>query len=123
MAVVNFIWLEALVLTVVFGITLLSARSVTRSRNQTPKAAETSRYEDKDGVASVDSQKAFSVKIQNIVLTLLATAGFLVALAQAVFATFYHWKAFTETWIDFTVWVGLNPVPSLCSDLTLYSSC
>jgi hypothetical protein len=110
MVAVNFIWLEAAVLTLVFAITLHSGQSTIRSRNQTPKAAETSRYEDKDGIASEASQKAYSVKVQNIILTLFTTSGFLVALAQAVFATIYGWQAITETWIDFTIWVNLIPV-------------
>lgn len=111
MLAVNFIWLEAAVLGVVFGISLGSAGFVIRSRSQDPKSSEASKYEDKDGVASEDSQKAYSVKLQNVVLTLLTAAGFLVALAQAVLATIFHWIAVTETWIDLTVWVGNRSVP------------
>jgi hypothetical protein len=106
MLAVNFVWLEAAVLTVIAGLFLISAASVFRSPKQDPKIVDAARYEDKDGVASEESQKAYSVKSQNIILTLLTAAGYLVALAQAVLATIFHWTAITETWIDFTVWVG-----------------
>jgi hypothetical protein len=114
MLAVNFVWLEASVLAFVAGFSLVSAASVFRSRNRDSKIDGPVRYEDKDGVASEDSQKAYSVKSQKVILTLLTAAGFLVALAQAVLATIFHWIAITETWIDFTVWVGIRPV-LLCS--------
>jgi hypothetical protein len=110
MLAVNFVWLEAAVLGLVAGFSLVSTASVLRSRNQDPKTEGAARYEDKDGVASEDSQKAYSVKSQNVILTLLTAAGFVVALAQAVLATIFHWTAITETWIDFTVWVGNRSV-------------
>ncbi len=46
-------------------------------------------YEDKDGVATEETEKKFSDKIQKSVILVFSIAGFFVSLVLAVLATFY----------------------------------
>ena len=71
------------------------------------KAAKDALYEDKDGAATEESQNAYSVRIQKIVSTLIAVAGFGVALACAVRGTLAGTNVITW-WLHFGLLVGLS---------------
>jgi hypothetical protein len=65
-------------------------------------------YEDKDGVATVESQKLYSVKLQNIFATFFTTAGFAVSLTNAVLATLNEEASTIDGWLQFSLWVSAD---------------
>lgn len=64
-------------------------------------------YEDKDGVASPETQKQYSVKLQNVFATIFAVAGFGVACANAVLGMLNERGSEIDGWVQFVLWVSL----------------
>lgn len=67
-------------------------------------------YEDEDGVATPESQRAFSTKVQNVLATIITSAGLGVAIANAVSATLdaphsSDGSAFEHGWFGVAIWV------------------
>lgn len=67
------------------------------------------KYEDDDGIATEASQAAFSVRFQNLFLSIFAIVGTLVSLITAVLATQRQQvQLSTEQWLSFASWVRGN---------------
>jgi hypothetical protein len=96
----------ALILSITLGATTYNAFS-SPSRSESSK---TGLYEDKDGVATEETQKAYSVKLQNIFATIFTTAGFAVSLTNAVLATQNEEASTTDGWLQFSLWVSAESV-------------
>jgi hypothetical protein len=62
-------------------------------------------YQDKDGVASEESVKAYSVRRQNVVLVLFTVLGVSVGLIEAVLVTIRYPAATSTSWAAFILWV------------------
>jgi ABC-type uncharacterized transport system permease subunit len=68
-------------------------------------------YEDEDGVATPESQKAYSIKVQNVLATIVTSAGLGIAIADAVLGTLeathsLNGSAFEDGWFGVAIWVG-----------------
>lgn len=64
-------------------------------------------YEDKDGVATEESVKAYSAKIPKTLLTIFTTAGFLISIASAVLGTLKNNDGMLiENWLNTAQWVS-----------------
>ena len=85
----------------------ISLRVSVLSRKERSSSGEQKGYRDKDGVASDDSLKAYSVRRQNIVLILLTVLGISVTLTEAILVTIRYPTATTESWAAFFLWVNL----------------
>jgi Mor family transcriptional regulator len=71
------------------------------------RTAKTQLYEDKDGIATYETQAAYSVKWQNVFATIFATAGFFVALSNAVLVTVKNQESSSiDGWLQFLPWVS-----------------
>lgn len=73
-------------------------------------------YEDEDGVATEETEAAFTDKYQRISIVLLSILGFLVSLVLAILATVrLRLSLPIEQWLQFAIWVSpettkvLNP--------------
>lgn len=65
------------------------------------------KYEDEDGVATPESQNAYSVQLQRILLIVIAVVGTLESLIAAILATSRRQiRLPTEQWLSFVSWVG-----------------
>jgi uncharacterized membrane protein len=62
-------------------------------------------YEDRDGVATVESVSTFSTKAPKIRLVVLATIGFAASVALAVLGTLNDDGMFIENWLNAAQWV------------------
>jgi hypothetical protein len=98
---------NAIALAIVVIFTSASAwRSTQQTRSDIPEDAQGPQlYKDKDGVATEQSQAAYSVKIQNGLATLFAVAGFGASLAAAVCGTLTGTNVITW-WLHFGLWVS-----------------
>lgn len=70
-------------------------------------------YEDEDGAATPESQKAYSIKVQNVLATIVTSAGLGVAVANAVLGTLdaphsLDGSAFEDGWFGVGIWVRLG---------------
>lgn len=70
-------------------------------------------YEDEDGVATPESQKAYSIKVQNVLGTIVTTAGLGVAITNAVLGTLdaphsLDGTALEDGWFGVGIWVCCN---------------
>lgn len=70
-------------------------------------------YEDEDGAATPESQKAYSTKVQNVLATIVTSAGLGVAVANAVLGTLdaphsLDGSAFEDGWFGVAIWVRLE---------------
>ncbi|KAF2402739.1 P-loop containing nucleoside triphosphate hydrolase protein [Trichodelitschia bisporula] len=65
-------------------------------------------YQDKDGIASEESQRAFSVKVQNVLGSLIVLLGFGIAVAGVLYETAVrrHFGG-VEEWVRLGVWALL----------------
>jgi len=80
--------------------------------NKNVKGSEKELYEDEDGIATVETQKAYSVKAQNVLATTVTGAGFAVAVVHAVMVSSYggNWGiVFVDGWICVGIWVCFIP--------------
>ncbi|QDS68680.1 hypothetical protein FKW77_002237 [Venturia effusa] len=73
-------------------------------------------YEDEDGVATPETQHAYSVKVQNVLATTVTSAGLGVAIANAVLGTLdapnsLNGSAFEDGWFSLAIWVLREPYP------------
>jgi hypothetical protein len=103
------LWFNAAILVTVAGLAIVSVYIAAGSWRQLPKAAsdenEKELYSDEDGIATEETQKSFSVKRQNWILSIVTVAGFAVALVEGVQATIHGWTEMTSIWIEFATWV------------------
>jgi hypothetical protein len=83
-----------------------SLRESLRSRQPRPNADQPKLYEDEDGVASEKTQNAFSVRVQNILLIVVAAATFSIALAELVLAFIHSWAFLNSICVGFASWVS-----------------
>lgn len=81
-----------------------TVQTILRIVSKPKKVEEGALYEDKDGTATRESQDAYSIKLQNVLATLITVAGFGVALAGAVRATV---EGKSGSWVDEWVQLGL----------------
>jgi hypothetical protein len=72
------------------------------------ESTKTGLYEDRDGVATAETQKAYSVKLQNNFATLFTAAGFAVSLTNAVLATLNEEASTIDGWLQFSLWVSAD---------------
>ena len=86
----------------------ISARVSFLSRKRRASQGESNIYQDKDGVATEESLKAYSVRRQNILLILFTLLGISVGLIEAVFVTLRYPAAACESWAAFIIWVGTS---------------
>lgn len=100
---------HSIALAVVAVLVIISASRIIRlSRSDISKNGQSSElYEDEDGVATEESQKAYSVRIQNILATAIAVAGLGVSLAGAIRATLAGTNVITW-WFHFAIWVSFS---------------
>jgi hypothetical protein len=97
--------LHSIALAIIALLTTTSIVRVLRHRQSlTASKKQTQRYEDKDGVATEESQKAYSVKVQNILATLISVIGLGVSLAGAVRATLTGTNLISG-WLHASLWV------------------
>ncbi len=69
-------------------------------------------YEDRDGVATEESQKAFSVAIPKYIGFSSCVVGFLASIIIAVFTTIQTTRnSHVENWLIFGSWVRTKPIP------------
>lgn len=69
----------------------------------------TDKYEDEDGVATEESEAAFSTKIQCVLILLFALIGFAVSLVSSVLATLREDARLpVESWLQFAAWVRIQ---------------
>jgi hypothetical protein len=78
-----------------------SLRESLRSRRRRPNADQPKLYQDEDGVASEETQKAFSVRYQNFLLVVVTAATFSISLAELVLAFIHSWAFLKPTCIAF----------------------
>ncbi|KAE9991311.1 hypothetical protein EG327_000152 [Venturia inaequalis] len=69
-------------------------------------------YEDEDGVASPESQRAYSIKVQNVLATIITSAGLGVAITNAVLGSLdtphsLDGSAFEDGWFGVAIWFML----------------
>jgi len=83
-----------------------SLRKSLHSRQPRPNADQVKVYEDEDGKASEESQKAFSVRIQNIFLVAVSTAAFTVNLTELVLGLIHKWAFVTSLGNELAIWVS-----------------
>jgi ABC-type multidrug transport system fused ATPase/permease subunit len=89
-----------------------------RSGSKAGYQAIPEKYEDEDGVASEESEAAYSDFVQRLALILLSIVGILDSLALAVLATARAYlKLSTEQWLQFATWLLL-----LFQAVTLYAT-
>lgn len=69
-----------------------------------PRRSEKETYEDRDGTATEESRSTYSVRIQNILLTFVATSGFATSLAAAIIRPSTR---SLEAWLFVGAWVLL----------------
>lgn len=89
---------------------LLITIIATASFSKWSKNVEKDLYEDEDGVASPESQRAYSIKIQNVLATIITSAGLGVAIANAVLGSLdtphsLDGNAFEDGWFGVAIWV------------------
>jgi hypothetical protein len=70
-------------------------------------------YEDEDGVATPESQQAYSTKMQNVLATIVTSAGLAISIANAVLGTLeaphsLNGSAFEDGWFGVAIWVSSN---------------
>lgn len=77
-------------------------------------------YEDEDGIATDESESAYSDFIQRLIILLVSAVGSLDALALAVLTTRQpEFRLLIEQWLQFATWVSQ---PTLFSSLLSYSN-
>lgn len=82
------------------------------------------RYEDKDGVATEESQEAYSDFLPRLLLILISIVACAVALASAIISTARsHLPLSLEQWLQFATWVSLAVGGSQSLYLTYASYC
>lgn len=87
----------------------LRGRPHPRGHDESPEL-----YEDDDGVATDESQRAFSDQLPKILITATSGLGFLLALALAVLDSVERRDSLkVESWIAFAAWVREDDVRTL----------
>lgn len=94
-------------------LTVIATAFFSRSFSKNVKDVNSVLYEDKDGAATPESQKAYSTKVQNVLATIVTIAGLAVAIANAVLATLeaphsMDGSAFEDGWFGVGIWVSSN---------------
>jgi hypothetical protein len=97
---------------VLFPIIICSAVSAWRLFKRFIKAEKSlkaGRYEDEDGIATKESETAYSYRFQRVLILLLSLSaiGSLDSLAMAVIAT--QSNPAIEQWLQFIAWVCVQP--------------
>ena len=73
------------------------------------------RYEDKDGVATDESQEAYSDFLPRLILILICIVACAVALTSAIITTTRsHLPLSLEQWLQFATWVSPTKCTCLC---------
>jgi hypothetical protein len=77
------------------------------------KEVKSELYEDEDGVATSESQRAYSTKVQNVLATIVTSAGLAIAIANAVLRTLdeqhsSNGSGFEDAWLGVGVWVSFK---------------
>jgi hypothetical protein len=101
--------LHIVVTAFILGITIIASSYVLHGlRLRAPKSVQSRLYEDEDGIASEESQKAYSTKFQNTVALVITTSGFAIALSNAILVTIRqdHSLGFPDVWLRFGLWVS-----------------
>jgi hypothetical protein len=102
----RFSWqLDAATLACAVVLAAFSIRVSVLSRKQRASSGESKLYQDKDGVATEESQKAYSVRWQNIALIVFTFLGISVALVEAVLVTLRYPAIVCDSWAAFIHWV------------------
>jgi hypothetical protein len=107
----------AISITCLVLVVLLSVPSIRQSvsRLRAKKVhfqALADRYEDEDGVATEESEEAYSDFVPRLILVLLSAVASLDALAAAVLITSRpQFSLAFEQWLQFVTWVSLLPMP------------
>jgi hypothetical protein len=63
-------------------------------------------YEDKDGVATAESQQKYSVGLYNVLLLVVLVAGVGLGLTVAILGTIHSWSSLNILWMEFSAWVS-----------------
>ncbi|KIW07421.1 uncharacterized protein PV09_02262 [Verruconis gallopava] len=79
-------------------------RFVSLRRSGLSKKLSDYQYHDKDGIATEETQNAYSIKLQNVLATFLSLAGFGLSLAAAVRGTVAD-ENLISVWLHFGLWV------------------
>ncbi|KIW72199.1 hypothetical protein PV04_00411 [Phialophora macrospora] len=106
---------------------------ITRLRGRKKQYAQLSeRYEDKDGVATEESEQAYSDLIPRLILILISTVACAVALATAILTTTRSYLPLSlEQWLQFATWllvlfqtatIYVTPAPTRRYRLGIFSS-
>jgi hypothetical protein len=98
--------LEVAGLVIASLLLIISIQTHILSRTSDPGTEEPALYQDEDGEASEDTQKAYTVRLQNFLLVPTSVAGFSIALAEAVIGQLHSWSVLQVIWMDFALWVG-----------------
>jgi hypothetical protein len=106
--------LHIAVTAAVFLLTIIATALFSRgfwSKNS--KDLKSELYEDEDGTATPESQKAYSTKVQNVLATIITSAGLAIAIANAVLGTLeaphsLNGSAFEDGWFGVGIWVSPN---------------
>lgn len=99
--------LEILGLAVASLLLITSIHTHFRSRRSSQGTDQSVVYQDEDGEASEETQKVYSVWVQNfLLLAPISVAGFSIALTEAVVGQLHSWPFANVIWLDFALWVN-----------------
>jgi hypothetical protein len=101
----SIIWLEIATCAISAALLFWSLSDAISSKKKS--VLGTNIYEDKDGIATEDSQSQYSVLWENIALGFVTVAGIVVATIEGVFSNKYGLTS-KENWIDLAVWVRVE---------------
>lgn len=103
---------DAVVLFLIIACSIPAVRRIAQRFIATQKLRyqrPSERYEDEDGIATKESEAAYSYQVQRLLVLLLAVIGLLESLALFVVKTQTHNSALgVEQWLRFSAWVGLH---------------
>jgi hypothetical protein len=106
--------IAAVALLVIIACSAPSTRRIAQRFTPTGKEryqAIPQRFEDEDGIATAESEAAYSYQIQRMLVLLLSVIGSLDCLVLAVIATQRPYSTpGIEQWLQFGAWVCFNPV-------------
>lgn len=71
-----------------------------------PKTKSDAVYEDKDGVATKESEAAYSAKIPKTLLSIFSVSGLAISIVLAVLGTLNDDAFFIESWLNAAQWVN-----------------
>jgi hypothetical protein len=123
MALPLFLSLHVVVAALILSLALGATTYNLYSRSPQSEFSKTGLYEDKDGVATLETQKAYSVKVQNVFATIFTAAGFAVSLTNAVLATLNEEASTIDGWLQFSLWVGVEIVRHERNILAVQQEC